>query len=344
MNAVPAIPNIHNVPTTGGERPFPMITLYGQAGVGKTTLAAEFPRPFLINVEGGVPAGIDIPFTGVQPIRDYDYLIGWIEELMYKEHPYKTVIIDSLDTLEKKVIHPHVCARNDFDSVDTTFGRAYTRSSEVMEKILDKLEYLRIVKKMFVVLTSAAVQEQFDDLVNNSYHRYNLGLQRQLNTKIFHQSDFMFFMQPEVYMVKEDGSKVARPSSSSRRQICTSLMPTYVAKSRATGVPNVIYYEVGSGFQALRQHFVNFITGKSQIQEVDVPLQVSDGQTVAEARKQTEEEAKAKAFANSIHAGTATASVVPVKQHVDPSDDAGNTAHAEQHTNLSADLDDEIPF
>ena len=347
--AMPQLPSLANVTTTAKMRPFPMVTLYGQAGVGKTSLAAEFPRPILINIEGGVPAGVDIATTPGPPVRDFNEILAWLDLLADDEHDYKTLIIDSLDTLEKRVIHPHVKKKHGYDSIDQTFGAAYTRSSEEFEKVLERLETLRIHKRMFVVLTAAAIKESFDDLVNNSYHRFNLGLQRQLQSKIFHQSDFLFFMKPDVYMVKSETTKKERPASSSRRILCTSIMPMWVAKSRAQGLEPEIEYELGKGFEALRKPLTEFITGKAKLQEVQQPLQVSEGQTVAEARKESEdaerERQAAKAFAASVHAGTAT--VVPVRNAtaVDPADDAGNNAIVEkQSSELSETLDDEIPF
>ena len=379
---MPILPSLTNVSTTTKQRPFPLITIYGQAGVGKTTLAAEFPRPFLINIEGGVPEGIDIPCTP-ETIRDFDYLLGWLDVLIDNKHEYKTVIIDSLDTLEKKVIHPYVLKQNEFDSVDQLFGRAYTRSAEFVDKVLDRLEILRFKKRMFVVLTAAAVKETFDDLVNKSYHRFNLALQNQVSTRIFHQSDFLFFMRPEVYMVQEDGKgKKERPTSTSRRELCTTLMPQYIAKSRAKGLPPVMIYDLGRGFEVLRQPLTNFITGKSKLQEVEAPLQVAEGQTVAEAKAKAEAAKQEDAIAGVPEQDTTREEVladklmakvgdkdvskekalevarqliasVEAKQTksvdttpVDPDDDAGNAAVAERLANvgLTDDLNDDIPF
>ena len=374
-----ALPDIHNPARTSEQRPFPMVTFYGQAGVGKTTIAAEFPRPYLINVEGGVPEGIDIPYSGRVPVRDYDYLVALLESFQYQEHNYKTLIIDSLDTLEKKVIHPYVKRKNDFDSIDQTFGRAYTRSSETMDKILERLEDLRIRKKMYIVLTAAAVKESFDDLVNNSYHRFNLGLQSQVSSRIFHQSDFLFFMKPDVYMVKEKGQKKERPAGSSRRILCTSIMPMWVAKSRARGLPNELEYELGNGFNMLKPYLIGFITGKSKLQQVQAPLQVAEGQTVAEAKAEAakQEDAiagvpeqqegaredklaeallnkmskvqgvtkeKALEVAKQLIAASETRKAVKVTAEVNPDDDGANNAAVEDQQELSETLDDDIPF
>ena len=324
------LPSLTNVTTTLKSRPFPLITLYGQAGVGKTTLAAEFPKPFLINIEGGVPEGIDIATHLGGPLRTYNDLLAYLQLLANKQHDYKTVIIDSLDTLEKKIIHPHILKTNDFDSIDQTFGRAYTRSAEVFDTILDVIEQIRFKRRMFVVLTAAAVKETFDDLVNNSYHRFNLALQNQISTKVFHQSDFMFFMRPQVYMVTDKRGKNAKPTSNAKRELCTTLMPQYVAKSRAKGLDPIITYEQGTGFSTLRKYFVGFVTGKSQLQTVEAPLQVEEGQTVAEAKQ---------AATNTQASPTAVNTDVVVN----PDDDAGNKAAVEQ-TNLSNELDDDIPF
>lgn len=279
------LPDLATLPTTASERPFPLITIYGQAGIGKTTFACEFPRPILINVEGGTPAGIDITFTGIKPIRAYNEFIAWLEKLRYEDHKFKSVIIDSLDTLEKRVVQPYVKKVNDFDSIDQTFGKAYTRCAEQFDVILEHLEDLRIRRKMYIVITAAAIKEQFDEPIIGSYNRYNLGVQNQISTRIFHQSDFMFFMRPNIFKVKADAKgKKESTAGTNDRMVCTTITPTWVAKSRAQGVPEQFQYQIGNGFQYIKPYLIDFIRGVSKVQEVEAPLQVEPEQTVAEAR------------------------------------------------------------
>ena len=42
----------------------PRVLIYGQEGVGKTSLAAKFPSPIFLLVEDGIPAGIKVASLG----------------------------------------------------------------------------------------------------------------------------------------------------------------------------------------------------------------------------------------------------------------------------------------
>lgn len=85
--------------------------IYGKPGVGKTILAASAPAPLLVDIERGtlslqnedlkkkgvVPEDIDI-----QPIEIFTQMNNVFEFLKDEKHDYKTVIIDSLTSLQQK--------------------------------------------------------------------------------------------------------------------------------------------------------------------------------------------------------------------------------------------------
>jgi len=89
------------------------ILLYGDPGVGKTTLAASatavpsMAEVLYINVEGGTLALSDPSIYGSETIPDtidfdgFDLLQVIFSQLAAGGHPYKTVIIDSLSELVK---------------------------------------------------------------------------------------------------------------------------------------------------------------------------------------------------------------------------------------------------
>jgi GTPase SAR1 family protein len=43
----------------------PRILIHGQEGVGKTTLAAKFPKAVFLQTEDGTPAGLRLPTFGL---------------------------------------------------------------------------------------------------------------------------------------------------------------------------------------------------------------------------------------------------------------------------------------
>ena len=85
---------------TGVHRRPLRITLYGPEGVGKTSFAAGAPHPvFLTNEDGG--ALLDIPAIVVDTwgkVRDA------LTALQREKHDYRTVVLDTVDHLERLLI------------------------------------------------------------------------------------------------------------------------------------------------------------------------------------------------------------------------------------------------
>lgn len=81
------------------------ILIYGKPKVGKTWISLDFPSVYYIDTEGGanLPHYTDklkksggVYFGPDQGSQDFDEVIGQLKALATEEHPYKTVIIDSL--------------------------------------------------------------------------------------------------------------------------------------------------------------------------------------------------------------------------------------------------------
>lgn len=86
----------------------PKFMIWGTAGVGKTWFALQFPGVYFIDCEGGAKRDhyrqILKDSGGVylgpeQGALDFDTVIEQVEELATTDHPYKTVVIDSISKL-----------------------------------------------------------------------------------------------------------------------------------------------------------------------------------------------------------------------------------------------------
>lgn len=127
---------------------------YGAAGVGKTTCAIQFPKPYLIDTERGAENDQYVKILeesggAIFQTSDFDEMMTEIRSLLTEKHDYKTLIIDPLtvtysnllDKAEKKV--------------GSEFGRHYSEANKSIKHMINML--LRL--DMNVIITSHAKNE-----------------------------------------------------------------------------------------------------------------------------------------------------------------------------------------
>ena len=137
---------------------------YGAAGVGKTTAAISFPKPYLIDTERGAENEQYVEKLkqnggAIFQTTDFSDLIQEIKSLLSEKHDYKTVIIDPLTTLYNDLLDR--CANElkekskEKDATGTEFGRHYTEANKQMKHLIKLL--LRL--DMNVIITAHAKNE-----------------------------------------------------------------------------------------------------------------------------------------------------------------------------------------
>lgn len=74
---------------------------YGKSGTGKTTLAGTFPKPLLLDIQDeGTDSVLDIKGLKVWDITDLDDFEDAFWYLKKGDHPFKTVILDTVTMLQ----------------------------------------------------------------------------------------------------------------------------------------------------------------------------------------------------------------------------------------------------
>jgi GTPase SAR1 family protein len=142
---------------------------YGAEGVGKTTAAIQFPKPYLIDTEKGSEHDQYVDLLNkkggaVFKTCDFDELIVEIKALLTEKHDYKTVIIDPLTTLYDDLLNKSAerlrRTSKEKDATGTEFGRHYGEADKKMRHLLNLL--LRL--DMNVIVTSHAKNLYSDNL------------------------------------------------------------------------------------------------------------------------------------------------------------------------------------
>lgn len=132
---------------------------YGAAGVGKSTAAIQFPKPYWIDTEGSsdkkrYKSLLDAAGGVVFQTQDFDELIKEVKELLTVKHPYKTLVIDSLTILYNDLV----------DKAEKKVGTKYGRSFMEANKHVKHLMNLLLRLDMNVIITSHAKDKYGDEM------------------------------------------------------------------------------------------------------------------------------------------------------------------------------------
>src|SRR5690606_3777769 len=96
----------------------PRILCYGIEGVGKSTLASNAPNPIFIQTEDGLD---EIDCDKFPLATRYDEVLSSLVDLGREDHDYETVVIDSLDWLER-LVFDKLCAEHSAGSIEQVAG------------------------------------------------------------------------------------------------------------------------------------------------------------------------------------------------------------------------------
>ncbi len=219
-----------------GIKPGPAkVVIYGPEGIGKTTLAAKFPKPLFLDLDNG-SSRLDV--DRVTGIDSFAMVKATLAELSHDTMGYKTIVIDTADKLEALIVEAiiNTVPRGDGRQVqgleDYGYGKGYTYVAEWFGKLLDKLSILSKQTGLNIVFVSHAWQRKVESPgETNSYDHYELKLGKKAAPLLREWPDFLFFLNYDINIMKTaDGKNIAQGG---QRCIYTSHTPYYDAKTRA---------------------------------------------------------------------------------------------------------------
>lgn len=233
----------------------PVILLYGVDGIGKTSLAAEFPDPIYLATEGErPPSDIDLATPGT--IESFGGLLDVFAELLDQPHEFKTVILDSLDGLEP-LIWRATCARIGVNSIeDAGFGKGYVEADSEWNELMSAAAALTRSGICVVMLAHPEIV-RFDSPVTDPYSRYQPKLHRRANALVREKSDIVAFCNYRVSIKEKEvarQTKIAHAEGGKERQIHLNEGAGFNAKNRYS-MPDSITYRKGQGYTELAKYF-----------------------------------------------------------------------------------------
>jgi hypothetical protein len=180
--------------------------IYGTEGIGKSTLAAAFPSPVILDTEEGTHH-LDVARVS---IGSWDELRAAIAEIGSKPGEFRTVVIDSADWAERLLVE-NLLAEHKQKSIESFgFGKGYTLLAEGFGRLLTQCDALIGVGLNVAFVAHSKVQRTSPPDMADGFDRYELKLTKQTAPLLKEWCDLLCFCNYKTAVTEgSDGRKKA---------------------------------------------------------------------------------------------------------------------------------------
>ena len=221
----------------------PMIaTLFSEGGMGKTTLAAMFPKPVFIRTEDGTASLDGHPDAMLFPVsKSTQDVFDAIEALATQEHDRKTLVIDSVTQFEKLAVKEIIDDESNpkcknMAAAHGGYGKAYGMLDKRHQEMREACDYLATDCGMNVVFIAHATVEELELPDMDKYSRYTIHLHRNRQYDCAHHysnnADMVAFVRLKTNLRGTNDGAKKRAISDGQREIIAFPVASNISKNR----------------------------------------------------------------------------------------------------------------
>lgn len=201
--------------------------IWGQPGVGKTTLAGKFPNPWFIDIEKSTAWMPELRSRQWERPKTWQEILDQIHRFK-RELPGDTLVIDSIDWMEAKYIDKFGSPGGQND-----YGKSYNDMDKKFREILDELTEISERGAHVVLTAHFDTKEVSDPDQLTSYSKYVLKMQKKTCSAVMEWADEILFLRFRDTIVNVDKQgKKGKAVGSQIRDIKTVRAAAYDAKNR----------------------------------------------------------------------------------------------------------------
>lgn len=231
------------------------VVIYGVEGIGKSTLAAQFPNPVFIDTEGSTK---ELDVARFDSPTSWPMLLAQVQYIIDNPSTCQTLVLDTADWAEQIMIR-HICAQKHWTGLeDPGYGKGYQYAAEEWGgQLLNRLSEVA-ERGVNVVVTAHAWLRKVDlPEENASYDHWEMKTSKKVAPMLREWADCVLFLHYETIVVKNENKKAK--AQGGRRVIETNHTPFWDAKNRF-GLPDKLPLD----FSQLAGLFQNQSTAPAQ--------------------------------------------------------------------------------
>ena len=224
------------------------VVIYGVEGIGKSTLATQFPDPLFLDTEGSTK---ELDVARFDPPTSWAMLLAQVQYVIDNPQICQTLVLDTADWAEQIMIKS-LCDKNGWKGLeDPGFGKGYQYAAEEWGgQLLNRLT--EVVKRgVNVVVTAHAWLRKVDaPEESKSYDHWEMKTSKKVAPMLREWADMVLFLNYEVAVYETKEKKVK--AQGGRRMMYTTHTPYWDAKNRY-GLPDKLpldYGQIAGIFQA----------------------------------------------------------------------------------------------
>lgn len=218
-----------------------MVTICADSGMGKTSLAASFPKPIFIRAEDGlqaIPASTRpdaFPILAAAKATDaVEMLWAQMIALLQQDHDYQTLVIDSVTALERLFVAAVLESDPKAKSINQAmggYGAGAAAVASMHQRVRKAAGLLNTRKNMHVVFVAHADVETLRLPDTDDYMRYSLRLPQKSLPPYVDDVDVVGFIKLETFTKGDDGER-KKAISTGDRQLIVHATASNVSKNR----------------------------------------------------------------------------------------------------------------